>query len=124
MPDDQNPDANLATTPALVDGPGPAAAPHGSAEPSQDALRAALADGDAPPSTPITAAVAEAVAKEIRPLREQLDQVESKIRLHDIVGGIGYIVGISGVAFYFLAMRKTERNRTSEVKTQSVCSRA
>ena len=59
-------------------------------------------------------AVAEVVSKQIRPLREQLDQFENKIRLHDVLGGIGYIVGVSGIAFYFLAVRKIERHRTPE----------
>lgn len=51
-------------------------------------------------------AVARAVARELRPLREQLERYEAKRRLHDIIGGIGYILGISGVAFYLLARRR------------------
>lgn len=43
----------------------------------------------------------QAVSKQIRPLREQLDAYEDKIRLHDILGGIGYIFGILGILFYF-----------------------
>ena len=34
------------------------------------------------------------------PLREQLDQYEEKTRLHDVIGGLGYIVGLMGIAFY------------------------
>ena len=46
------------------------------------------------------------VSRQIRPLREQLEAYEAKIRLHDTLGGIGYIVGISGIVFYVLGMRK------------------
>lgn len=42
----------------------------------------------------------QVVSKQIRPLREQLDAYEDKIRLHDIWGGIGYIFGVMGILFY------------------------
>lgn len=45
------------------------------------------------------------VNKQIRPLREQLEKYEEKIRLHDILGGIGYIIGLMGLG-YFLSTRK------------------
>lgn len=38
-----------------------------------------------------------AVAKAIRPLREQLDRYETKVRWHDVIGGIGYIFGLFGL---------------------------
>ena len=37
---------------------------------------------------------------EIRLIREQLDRVESSIGLRDIVGGIGFIVGILGLLLF------------------------
>jgi nickel transport protein len=43
----------------------------------------------------------QVVSKQIRPLREQLDAYEDKIRFHDILSGIGYIFGIMGILFYF-----------------------
>ena len=55
------------------------------------------------------AVVAEAISRQIRPLREQLDRLEEKIRLSDIVGGIGYLFGVSGIVFYFMGVRKRER---------------
>ncbi len=48
----------------------------------------------------------EAIRAEIGLLREQLSNYEQKIRLRDILGGIGYIVGIAGVTFYFLGVRR------------------
>jgi len=50
--------------------------------------------------------IARAVAKELRPLREQLSRAERRIRLRDILGGIGYIFGLAGVAAYFNRRRK------------------
>lgn len=49
--------------------------------------------------------VNKAVSKQIRPLREQLEGYEEKIRLHDILGGTGYIIGLMGLG-YFLGTRK------------------
>ncbi|MDY0096645.1 MAG: hypothetical protein RBT80_28430 [Candidatus Vecturithrix sp.] len=50
--------------------------------------------------------VDKAVAKQIRPLREQLDQYEAKVRLHDILGGIGYIIGLMGFGYFLRARKK------------------
>lgn len=43
-----------------------------------------------------TAALEAAIARQIRPLREQLDAYEERIRLHDLMGGIGTIFGLFG----------------------------
>ena len=45
--------------------------------------------------------VERAVSRQIRPLREQLDRYEEKVRLHDVLGGIGYIMGIMALVLYF-----------------------
>jgi nickel transport protein len=58
----------------------------------------------APPSD-LEALVDRAVARHVRPLREQLDAYEERRRLHDILGGIGIIFGVCGIVFYFLAKR-------------------
>ena len=50
--------------------------------------------------------ISEAVEKAIRPLRVQLDQRENRARLHDVLGGIGYIFGLAGVALYFKSKRR------------------
>jgi len=57
--------------------------------------------------------IVRAVSKQIRPLREQLDHLEETIRLRDVLGGIGYILGITGVVFYILGVRKSEKPRSS-----------
>ncbi|MEJ2425790.1 MAG: carboxypeptidase-like regulatory domain-containing protein [Candidatus Thiodiazotropha sp.] len=48
------------------------------------------------------------VAHQIRPLREALASYEDQIRFRDILGGIGYIVGLSGFALWW---RDRQRNR-------------
>lgn len=48
----------------------------------------------------------ETVHSQIIQLRKQLDAYEQSTRLHDILGGIGVILGWMGVSFYFLGVRK------------------
>jgi len=50
----------------------------------------------------------EAIREQIVELRKQLDGYERKVRLHDVLGGIGYILGIAGVAFCFLGGRRKQ----------------
>ena len=51
-------------------------------------------------------AVERAVSRQVRPLREQLEAMETRTRWHDVLGGIGYILGVTGVAFYLLGRRR------------------
>jgi len=46
--------------------------------------------------------ISKIVSRQVRPLREQLEQYEETIRMRDIIGGIGYIVGIMGLLALFL----------------------
>ena len=46
------------------------------------------------------------VSQQLQPLREQLDAYEHQVRLRDVLGGIGYIVGVTGIWFYFRAVRR------------------
>ncbi|MBS3764851.1 MAG: hypothetical protein KGZ25_16240 [Planctomycetes bacterium] len=47
--------------------------------------------------------VERAVQRQVRPLGEELDRTRAKIRLQDILGGIGYILGILGITSYLLS---------------------
>ncbi|NMG65080.1 carboxypeptidase regulatory-like domain-containing protein [Azoarcus indigens] len=48
----------------------------------------------------------EATAEALRLVREDIARLEQQIRLRDIIGGIGYIVGIAGIAAWFAARRR------------------
>ncbi len=50
--------------------------------------------------------VEAAVTKRIRPLVREIRRLEEQVWLHDILGGIGYIAGLAGLAFYFLGVRR------------------
>ncbi len=75
-------------------------------------LSASLAPADAEPALPAEAASPAdelaAIRSQLASLREQLAGYEQRTRLRDVVGGIGYIVGLAGVAFY-MAARRAER---------------
>jgi len=61
------------------------------------------AGADAPPAAGTPALVEQAVARQIQPLRADLARNETRARLRDIVGGIGYIFGVMGLVFYLKA---------------------
>lgn len=52
------------------------------------------------------AALEAAVTRAIGPLREQIDMAEERARFSDIMGGIGTIFGIFGIAAWIAARRK------------------
>ncbi len=63
------------------------------------------------PSAPVDLATIErAVARQVGPLREELRAAQDQARLHDIMGGIGYILGLVGIALWWRA-RCTARLR-------------
>ncbi len=64
----------------------------------------------AEPPADLQQLVEDAVSREIRPLREQIDAAEHRARFRDIVGGIGYIVGVAGL-FAFWKSRATRDPR-------------
>ncbi|MGD9744338.1 MAG: hypothetical protein AB7V53_16970 [Dongiaceae bacterium] len=58
----------------------------------------------------IDASVDRAVSRQIRPLLEAYEAADGKVRFNDVVGGIGMIVGLAGMAMWGLARRR-ERNQ-------------
>jgi nickel transport protein len=46
-----------------------------------------------------------AVQQELEPLRRQLEAYQRKVRMHDVLGGIGYIVGVIGLVAWWKARR-------------------
>lgn len=60
----------------------------------------------APEGTKLEAQVEQAIAQQIRPLREQLVAYEDQVRLRDILGGIGYILGLAGLTAWWQQRRR------------------
>lgn len=65
-------------------------------------------DRSSPAAADLERLVAEAVSREVAPLREQLDAAAHRTQLRDIVGGIGYIAGVAGL--FALWKRRTSRS--------------
>ena len=73
-----------------------------------DELPAALAPTQAPatavtaaaakPATTLNSQIEAAVARQVKPLRRELRELKEAAGLRDIVGGIGYILGLCGLA--------------------------
>jgi nickel transport protein len=84
-----------ANLPALPGAGGPAAPPP-----------AAPPELEAAASPDIEAAVERAVARQVEPLRRDLARYQDSVRVHDVLGGIGYVLGLMGLAFYFLGARR------------------
>jgi nickel transport protein len=70
---------------------------------SRDAPSAAAAEADQP------SADIKALKAQVEQLRQQIADYESHIRLHDMLGGIGYILGLAGL-YALLARRRRKRD--------------
>ena len=53
--------------------------------------------------------VAKAVRKEVQPLRKEIASYKEKNDMQSILGGIGYILGLTGIVFYIMARRKEKQ---------------
>jgi nickel transport protein len=58
-----------------------------------------------PPSN-LAQLVEDAVSRQLRPLREQIDAAEHRTQLRDIVGGLGYIAGVAGLFAFWKSRSK------------------
>ncbi|EJW09732.1 hypothetical protein A33M_1009 [Rhodovulum sp. PH10] len=54
----------------------------------------------------VQASVDRAVAREIRPLLEAYDQADGRVRLNDVMGGVGMIVGLAGAGLWAVSRRR------------------
>ena len=57
----------------------------------------------------------KAMAKQIRPLRREINHLQAKSGLRDILGGIGYIFGLLGLIAF---IRERKNNRKNKSKQQ------
>lgn len=53
----------------------------------------------------IAQAVDAAVARQIRPLMEAYDAADGRVRFNDLIGGLGWIVGLAGLWAWFRSRR-------------------
>ena len=65
----------------------------------------------------LQAMIEKAVAKQVKPLRQELAAYKEKAGLQDIVGGIGYIFGLCGVGIWW---RERQKEKQREKDNASV----
>jgi nickel transport protein len=82
--------------------PGPPAAPPA----EEEAAHPAADDPE------VARLVDAAVARHVEPLRREIREYEDRVRVHEVLGGIGYIVGLAGLALYF----KSHRRRSADAR--------
>jgi nickel transport protein len=58
--------------------------------------------------------IAEAVRSEIRPLQKELAAYKEKNDLQTILGALGYILGLCGIGFYFIARRRLKDDTNAD----------
>jgi nickel transport protein len=58
-------------------------------------------------SAAIERSVEQAVARQLRPLREALAEAQAQVALRDLLGGLGYIAGLAGLGLWWTRRRKT-----------------
>ncbi len=51
----------------------------------------------------------ESLSQQIAGLRMDLDKSRAQLRYQDVLGGLGYILGITGLVFYLLGARRKEK---------------
>lgn len=81
-------------------------------EPGYAALLAtAETPAEAPVAVPpdVAILIEAAVARQVRPLREQLDAWSERVFWRDVMGGLGFIIGFGGLAYGLTARRDKPR---------------
>jgi nickel transport protein len=75
--------------------------PQGGTAAAAPAAQHAPAPSSAPSADQTARLVERVVRRQLRPIRRRIEEAEERVRLHDILGGIGYIVGATGLVLYF-----------------------
>jgi nickel transport protein len=106
-----------ATVERSNDGPEPAAADSGSGRAAGTGADRAGGFDDQPdsPTTEaaadpaldpaLAAAIERAVARQVRPLREEALAAREAVQLRDVLGGLGYILGLAGLGLWWRCRR-------------------
>lgn len=74
--------------------------------PPSAGARQALPSADPASTAALRDLIAEAVRDEIRPLRRELTSYKEQTNIQTVLGGIGYILGLVGISFYWLARQR------------------
>jgi nickel transport protein len=78
------------------------------AEPVSDAAQETPVDQASAVPADVEQLVERAVARQLAPIRRAIEESRNRQRISDIVGGIGYIIGLMGVVLYFHSRRRRE----------------
>ncbi len=62
------------------------------------------------PDAAATAPGLAGLEHQLTALRREVNDLRAELRWQDILGGLGYILGLMGLAFYFLGVEKRSRN--------------
>ena len=54
----------------------------------------------------VARALERVVARQLAPIRRELEESQRRRRFSDVIGGIGYIVGLMGLVLYFMSKRR------------------
>ncbi|MFP4077364.1 MAG: hypothetical protein ACLFTD_12930, partial [Halochromatium sp.] len=54
----------------------------------------------------IERSVEQAVARQLRPLREALAEAQARVAFRDLLGGLGYIAGLAGLGLWWTRRRR------------------
>jgi hypothetical protein len=52
----------------------------------------------------------------VRPLREELAEARARARVQDVIGGIGYIVGVAGLGLWWAARSRPREAMKTKVQ--------
>lgn len=82
-------------------------------EPESDSLQASNPSSPPPlyerQSGNLKTLIESAVSGQVAPLRAELQEVRDERRIQDILGGIGYIVGLAGLGMFWFSRRRGSR---------------
>lgn len=105
----------------LPAGDGPSAALISAVEAPTDAVARAASPALLVADTDWRVFIDQSLSRQIRPLREQIDAYQEKIWWHDVLGGIGYILGLAGLAFGLSERRRRTDASPSTVARRNLC---
>jgi nickel transport protein len=72
---------------------------------SQGQQRPDACDGPQTAASIRIAAIEQAVARQLRPLREELAAAQARANLRDVLGGLGWLLGITGLMLWWRSRR-------------------